>query len=40
MVKTLNIPLNDEEHARLIKLKGDISWHEFMLEVLRSSQEE
>ena len=40
MVKTLHVPLNDSEWAELTRIKGDLSWHEFLLEIIRWNQEE
>lgn len=34
-MKTINETFTDEEFKQLIKLKGDLSWHDF---ILRSSK--
>jgi len=30
-MKTLNIPLEDKEYEELLKRKGKISWHDFVM---------
>jgi len=35
MVKQLNIILDDNEHERLTKRKGQRSWHDFIMELAR-----
>ena len=39
MVKILHVPLNDSEWVELNRIKGDFSWHEFLLEVIRWNNE-
>ena len=31
-MRTLNIPLEEEEYKKLLNAKGDISWKEFILQ--------
>lgn len=31
MVKTLNIPLDENDYTRLAKAKGDLSWRDFVM---------
>ena len=33
MVKTLNIALEETEYATLKKAKGDMSWHDFVMQL-------
>jgi len=33
VVKQLNIYLDDEDHAKLLKVKGDKSWRDFIMEL-------
>jgi predicted CopG family antitoxin len=34
-LKTLNIPLEDQEYAKLTKVKGDKTWRDFIMELLK-----
>ena len=34
-MKTINVTFEDEEHERLDVLKGDMSWREFILQLLK-----
>lgn len=40
MVKNINIALDDNDHARLTKAKGDKTWQEFIMQLAESPQEE
>jgi hypothetical protein len=31
MVKQINIFLDDEEHERILKVKGDMTWKDFLI---------
>jgi len=35
-MKTLNIPLEDEEHEKLSEEKGDLTWREFLIKIANS----
>lgn len=39
-MKTLNIPLEDEEFKELGKSKGDLSWHDFILTLINKSDKQ
>lgn len=30
-MKTINVTFEDEEYDKLIKRKGDLSWHDFII---------
>jgi len=30
-MKTLNVPFDDEEYDALVKAKGSLSWHDFIM---------
>jgi len=30
-MKEIRVTLEDEEHSRLLKLKGDKSWHDYII---------
>ena len=32
-MKTINVPFEDNEYKRLSKLKGQMSWHDFILDM-------
>jgi len=32
-MKTINVTFTNEEHKKLIKLKGKKSWHDYILEI-------
>jgi predicted CopG family antitoxin len=32
-MKTINVPFEDKEHKKLMKMKGEKSWHDFILEM-------
>jgi len=34
-MKTLNIPLDDEEFKKLEKAKGNLTWKEFILDLIK-----
>lgn len=33
-MKTLNVPFDDNEYEKLNKIKGEKSWHDFILELI------
>ena len=33
-MKTINVTFTDEEHRKLVRTKGDVSWHDFILNLL------
>lgn len=35
-MKTINVTFTDEEHATLVKRKGNESWHDFILGMAQS----
>lgn len=35
MVKQLNIILDDEDHRKLVKAKGEKSWRDFIMELAK-----
>lgn len=37
-MKTLNIPLEDKEFNQLEKVKGELSWHDFVLTLIGDKQ--
>ena len=37
--KNLNVLISTGEYAKLVELKGNMSWREFLVEVIRASQE-
>ena len=39
-MKTLNIPLEDNEHKALSKLKGNKTWREFLLKLIDKNKED
>ena len=34
-MKTINVPFTDDEHQKLLDVKGDLNWHDFILEYKR-----
>ena len=32
-MKTINVTFTDEEHDVLVKTKGDLNWHDFILKI-------
>lgn len=34
-MKTINVPFTDDEHQKLSEVKGDLNWHDFILEYKR-----
>jgi len=34
-MKSINVPFEDEEHERLSKEKGELTWHDFILRLLK-----
>ena len=34
-MKTLNIPLEDKEYKDLEKVKGELTWHQFILKIIK-----
>ena len=34
-MKTINVTFSDEEHQFLIEMKGETSWHDFILKMSR-----
>lgn len=34
-MKTINVPLEDNEHNLLLKAKGGKSWHDFVMELTK-----
>jgi len=34
-MKTINVTFEDEEYERLVKKKGDKSWHNFIMEIVK-----
>jgi predicted CopG family antitoxin len=34
-MKTINVTFEDEEYQALLKKKGDLTWREFILELLK-----
>jgi len=38
-MKTINITFEDEEHEELLKRKGKMSWHDFILEMTKNQKE-
>jgi len=34
-MKTLHIPLDDEDYKKLEKAKGDLTWKEFVLQLVK-----
>ena len=39
-MKTINVTFEDEEHERLVKKKGNLSWHDFILKLAENNDEE
>jgi len=39
MVKRLNVALDDEDHEKLKKIKGERSWEKFMLDIIEEESE-
>ena len=33
MMKTINVTFTKEEHEQLIKAKGDLSWHDYIMKL-------
>ena len=38
-MKNINIVFTDEEHEKLTKAKGELSWHKFILTLLKEEEE-
>lgn len=38
MVKQINVYFDDEEHERLEKEKGKLSWHDFIMKLIEDEQ--
>lgn len=38
-MRTINVVFEDKEYDQLKKLKGDLSWHDFMMEMVQSQQQ-
>ena len=38
-MKNINIVFTDEDHAKLTKAKGELSWHDFILTLLKEAKE-
>ena len=34
-MKTINVTLTDEEHETLVRVKGDLNWHDFIMKTTR-----
>lgn len=34
-MKTINETFTDEEHKELVEKKGDLSWHDFIMNLVR-----
>lgn len=39
MVKQINVYFDDEEHKKLEKIKGDLSWHDFIMKLIEKESE-
>jgi len=39
-MKTINVTFEDKEHTKLEKQKGDLSWHDFILDILNHTTKE
>ena len=37
-MRTLNIPLEDQEYDRLLEAKGDKSWHDFVMVLVKDNE--
>ncbi len=37
-MKTINETFTDEEHKELLEKKGDLSWHDFILKLLKEKE--
>lgn len=37
-MKTINETFTDEEHERLIEEKGELSWHDFIMKLIRNKR--
>lgn len=35
-MKTINVTFSDENHELLVKAKGELSWHDFILKLLEA----
>jgi len=33
-MKQINIYFDDEEHKKLVEVKGDLTWHDFVLKLI------
>ena len=39
MVKSINVYFDDDEYEQLLKLKGEVSWHDFIWNNKKESHE-
>ena len=37
-MKTLNIPLEDDEYNELLNNKGDMNWHDFVMQLAKKGE--
>lgn len=35
MVRTLNIPIDDNDYQKLLKAKGELSWRDFIMKLAK-----
>jgi hypothetical protein len=38
-MKTLNIPLEDKEFSLLERKKGDLTWHDFIMSLIKEDKD-
>ena len=34
-MKVINVTFDDKEYTALIKVKGDVSWHDFIMQLIK-----
>ena len=37
-MKTVNVVFTDEEHKKLVNVKGNLSWHDFILKLVEAKK--
>jgi len=37
-MKTINVTFTDDEHKKLMEVKEKLSWHDFILKLVRENQ--
>lgn len=40
MMKTINVTFERKEYIRLLKVKGETSWHDFIMSILEKEGDE